>query len=58
MRSFKREEYVGYIPSLKAFESESRLYEALPEIRATFIPDAGEVITDTALNMAEILKKQ
>lgn len=49
---------VGYIPSLKAFDAESRLYEASPEISAAFTPDAGNIITDTALNMAEVLRKK
>ena len=47
--------YVGYIPSLKAFAPESRLYEVVPTDYSCVVPEAGTIITDKALEMARKL---
>lgn len=42
----------GYIPSLKAFDKCSRLYETSPAATSNLISEAGNMITDKALEMA------
>lgn len=48
--------YVGYIPSLKAFAPESRLYEVVPTDYSCVVPEAGTIITDAALSIANNIK--
>lgn len=45
----------GYIPSLKAFAPQSRLYEISPAESSNLIPEAGTIITDIALDIANTL---
>lgn len=49
--------HTGYIPTLKAFDPEkSNLYETTLSASSRYVPEAGTIITETALRLANELK--
>ncbi len=51
-------EYCGYIPTEKAFSENNRLYETSLCRHSCMVPEAGQILSDTALTLAKKIAEE